>query len=700
VSPSLIKENPLRHRKILAGISAGFVAALAIAVGLTMASADSSTSPPSTTPIKHIVVIFDENVSFDHYFATYPNATNPAGEPGFIPAPGTPSVNGLSGPLLTNNPNSDNPARLDRSQAVTCDQDHAYGAEQQAADAGLMDQFVQFTAGGGCADKSIVMDYYDGNTVTGLWNYAQHYSLNDDSFGTVFGPSTPGALNLISGDNGGATSTAPLPGTLENGTLINDADPTYDDCSSGTTASLSGKNVGDLLNAHNVTWGWFEGGFTPTASNGGKAVCGASHVNIAGAKVNDYVQHHEPFQYYASTANPHHLPPSSVGTIGQTDAANHQYDISYFNQALKHGDLPAVSFLKAAAYEDGHAGYSDPLDEQRFLVNTINALESSPDWSSTAIVIAYDDSDGWYDHVMGPIVRASSGPSDALNGVGKCGNVPANPPASFENDRCGFGPRLPLLVISPWAKQNFVDNTLTDQSSILKFIEDNWELGRIGGGSTDAAAGSLGNMFDFNPNDQRSPKVILDETTGLVVSSSPSGGQGSSSGGGSSGSGGGSGSSGNSDSSGDQGLSDSGGSSGSGAGSGASGNQGSSNQGSAGGQGGSGGQGSSGQGSSGQGSSAHGGTPWSITCSAKSKAAAVTVTCTVGGASSRGASALRFRVVKGAHVLATARTAVHGSSARAVLRTAKPLSRGSYTLRVALTSRAGVIGSQQTVKLG
>ena len=140
-------------------------------------------------------------------------------------------------------------------------------------------------------------------------------------------------------------------------------------------------------------------------------------------------------------------------------------------------------------------------------------------------MIAYDDSDGWYDHVMGPIVRHSDGPSDALTGTGQCGSVPATPPAGFENDRCGFGPRLPLLVISPWAKQNFVDNTLTDQSSITKFIEDNWQLGRIGGGSTDAAAGSLGNMFDFNPNDQRAPKLILDETTGEVVSGG-GGGQG------------------------------------------------------------------------------------------------------------------------------------------------------------------------------
>ncbi|MBV9279571.1 MAG: phospholipase, partial [Chloroflexi bacterium] len=101
----------------------------------------------TATPIKHLVVIFQENVSFDHYFATYPNAANPPGEPKFTALPGTPSVNGLSGSLLTGNPNLVQPFRLDRSQAITCDQNHDYTAEQKAADGGKMDRFVQFLSG-------------------------------------------------------------------------------------------------------------------------------------------------------------------------------------------------------------------------------------------------------------------------------------------------------------------------------------------------------------------------------------------------------------------------------------------------------------------------------------------------------------------------------------------------------------------------
>ena len=149
-------------------------------------------TPRTTTPVKHLVVIFQENVSFDHYFGTYPAAQNPAGEPRFQAASGTPSVNGLSAALRTNNPNAANPRRLDRSEALTCDMDHDYTDEQKAFDHGLMDKFVEYTSGGGCPDKSLVMDYYDGNTVTALWNYAQHFAMSDNSYNTTFGPSTPG----------------------------------------------------------------------------------------------------------------------------------------------------------------------------------------------------------------------------------------------------------------------------------------------------------------------------------------------------------------------------------------------------------------------------------------------------------------------------------------------------------------------------
>jgi len=488
----------------------------------------------TTTPIKHVVVIFQENVSFDHYFATYPQAANLPTEPFWSPAPNTPSVNGLSGPLMTDNPNSATPFRFTRAQAVMCDQDHNYNDEQKAFNGGLMNKFpesvgVGSTTASPCPDfgngKNLTMGYYDGNTVTAIWNYAQHYAMNDNSFGTTFGPSTPGALNLISGQTNGATVTSGSPtGVVSGGSVSGDGRPSLvlDDCTiqTKTLITMSGKNVGDLLNAKNVAWGWFQGGFRPSSVAAGAAVCATTHNNISGASAGtDYIPHHEPFQYYPQTANPHYLTALSTGNIGLNDQANHQYDLADFFTALAAGNLPAVSYLKAAAYQDGHAGYSDPLDEQTFAVNTINTLMQSPFWSSTAIFIAYDDSDGFYDHVIGPILNQSSTSDDFLNGAGSCGNGAG---AMFQG-RCGYGPRLPLLVISPYAKINYVDHTVTDQSSILRFIEDNWNLGRIGNGSADAYAGPVLGMFNFSAT---APAVLLDPTTGLVSSGTGPGGGG------------------------------------------------------------------------------------------------------------------------------------------------------------------------------
>ncbi|GAC1480997.1 MAG: alkaline phosphatase family protein [Candidatus Dormibacteria bacterium] len=492
-----------------------------VAAGILTPTVGSAATPPGTdtgavTPIQHVVVLFQENVSFDHYFATYPRATNPAGEPGFNPSAETPSVNGLNEPLLApNNPNLVQPFRLDRSQFETKDQDHNYTDEQKAFDAGLMDGFVEKVGRGVGGPNGTpggqVMGYYDGNTVTALWNYAQHFAMSDNSYGTVFGPSTPGALNLVSGQTHGFTPDTTSFGIAVTAqtTVVGDPQPAGDICGTRdrtTSIDPNNKNIGDLLNAKGITWGWFQGGF----SN-----CAQTHANMAGVVSKDYIPHHEPFQYYQTTANPAHTPPASVDEVGHNGAANHQYDLTDFWAAVDAHNMPAVDFLKAPAYQDGHAGYSDPIDEQQFIVSTINRLEKTPYWNSTAVVIAYDDSDGWYDHAMSPIVNQSNDPTvDALNGA-SCG-VKVTRVAGGYQDRCGYGPRQPLLVVSPYAKSNFVDHGMTDQASILRFIEDNWQTGPIGNFSFDAKAGSLLNMFAFPPNGPVGGpnKLFLDPTTG------------------------------------------------------------------------------------------------------------------------------------------------------------------------------------------
>lgn len=501
----------------LAGLSSVLLGSAALLLAGASASAEPAAAGFTTrTPIKHVVVIYQENISFDHYFATYPKAENKPEEPKFVAKAGTPSVNGLSGALLTNNPNGVNPVRLDRSAAVTCDMDHDYGPEQNAYNGGLLNRFVEFSGSkkAGC-DPKTVMGYYDGNTVTAWWNYAQNFALSDNFFNTQYGPSTPGVLNLVAGSTGGAIG-GDIPGLVRSGWIISDADPALDECSGGKNKLTikDRKHVGDQLNAKGVTWGWFQGGFKPSETRAdGSIVCGATTANAAGKLVRDYSPHHNPFQYYEHSANPKHLPPSSPEMIGKVDQAKNQYDLTDFWTAVEGGNMPAVVFLKAPAAQDGHAGYSGPLDEQKFLVETINRLQQRPEWASMAIMVAYDDSDGWYDHVMPPLVRASTFPEDALSGPGKCGA--GGTATSISTGPCGYGPRLPFLVVSPYARENFVDSSLADQSSILRFIQDNWSLGRLGGESMDTYAGSIESMFDFEAKPRLTP-VLLDPQTGLA----------------------------------------------------------------------------------------------------------------------------------------------------------------------------------------
>jgi phospholipase C len=610
--------------------------------------------PSTATPVKHVVVIFQENVSFDHYFGTYPNAANLPGENPFKPKRSTPtSINTLKTPLdpthhfapipgvnltsPTQNPNSlqaanfnINPAivingvagrpsnsptpvapfRMSAAQASTADQDHNYPDEQRAMDDGGMDMFPATVGAQDSAASptqpqvapftttSVVLGYFDGNTVTAMWNYAQHFALNDNSYGTTFGPSAPGAINLVSGQTNGVVatnaaanspcspSTTPcMPiGTIDvsnfnfggeadvandghgGASLTSDAQPLGDVCSNRDQVRMGGKNIGDLLNAAHVSWGFFEGGFDLTVINpDGSTGCNRTTTSaITQVKKGDYIPHHQPFQFYASTANPNHTRPASIAEIGNAGPANHQYDIHDFFDAVSAGNFPAVSFLKAPAYQDGHAQYSDPIDEQNFIVTTINFLQKSPEWRHTAVIIAYDDSDGWYDHQMPPIVNPSNNlpmfgtftvagvpgfnaAGDFLNSMagGICNSgaqqgTPTPPKAlagatvgsvqgvANAQGRCGYGPRLPLLVISPFAKSNVVDHTLTDQTSIIRFVEDNWLHGQRIPGSYDAIAGSLIHMFDFDGpgdfgfgDDGGNRILILDPNFGQIVMSQP-----------------------------------------------------------------------------------------------------------------------------------------------------------------------------------
>ena len=348
--------------------------------------------------------------------------------------------------------------------------------------------------------KGLNMGYYDGNTVTALWNYAQNFAMSDNSYDTTFGPSTPGLMNLVAGQTNGAIQTLNGTGNETDGgngtlTVIGDPDPIGDVCSAPTRnqVQMGGKNIGDLLSAAGVTWGSFMGGFDLTAKNAnGTTGCLRSTAPPLSPVTADYIPHHAFFQYWASTANPNHTRPSSISEIGHDGPANHNYDINDFFKALKTGDLaggqlpegPGLSGWPRWLFRS--AGRADLRCERHQL-----PLQKSEDWDSTAVVILYDDSDGWYDHVMSPIVNQSHQSGRCSHSTGACGDGSSALPGIDASNphaqgRCGYGPRQPLLVVSPWARENFVDHTITDQTSVIHFIEDNWLEGqRIGQGSFD-----------------------------------------------------------------------------------------------------------------------------------------------------------------------------------------------------------------------
>jgi phospholipase C len=515
---------------------------------------------PTATPIKHLVVIFDENRSFDHYFGTYPEASNPPGEPAFYASPLTPEVHRLTRRLLTRNPNTRNPIngidginpfRLDRTQANTEGQNHNYTPEQLAYDNGAADRFPAYTGNntvsstGAFGTPGLVMGYFDGNTVTALWNYAQRFAMDDNAYTDTYGPSTPGAVEVVSGTNNGAQVVLGSAATIPDGqgglTLVGDTDPAYDVCSStSNTMMMTSQNIGDLLNASHITWGGFMGGFDlNTVNPNGTTGCGRStYSSVLDTSPKDYVPHHNWFQYYASTSNPTHARPTSLALIGYTDPkdstatpVHHEYDLRDFYATVAAGNFPSVSYIKFPAIGDAHPGNSDPLDEQAHIVQLVNFLEWQPDWKNTAIIITYDDSDGWYDHryaspttssfdsttsentAQGTVVGA-----DQLNAPGMCIGPDAQPGVGVNggvvNGRCGPGTRIPFLIISPWARVNYVDDARITQSSVVRFIEDNWLNGqRIGQGSNDATAGNIMNMLDFKRR-RLAPPLFLDPETG------------------------------------------------------------------------------------------------------------------------------------------------------------------------------------------
>ncbi len=467
--------------------SLGMAFALVSAMSLAMASFAGAESDNGThSPIKHTIILYQENISFDHYFGTYGHGSNG------IPAGSTLThTDGVQtwGPYA--------PTQLSgATQSRTCDVDHNYSNMIRMVDHGAMDQFLQFgndkivtnpsssssttcpkfetIAAPGNGLTALANGYYTGTSgdpnapLQNYWRLASQYTLADNFFQGVYGPSTPGAQWLVAATNNTA----------------GDPNPIGDKCLD-YPAGISPQdipNLGAEATAAGTSWAWFQGGFGSCST----------------PNVDGYSAHHDPFQYFTSTADLNHTWAYDP-RMDYPQANRHQRDLSLLYAALAGSpsvSLPAISWVKAPQLEDGHPGYSGPALEDAFVGDLVARLQASDYWKNTALIIAFDETGGWWDHVAPP---DQGGPfANWVNGLPNLTGCqyPGIPGALC--GEAGFGPRMPVLIVSRFARQGFIDHDLLNTASLDRWVEWNHRLPALGvWGDRDVTAGNLTGAFIF-----------------------------------------------------------------------------------------------------------------------------------------------------------------------------------------------------------
>lgn len=442
-----------------------------IALLMVFSTVGSPTHADSTNPINHIVVIYLENHSFDNLYGQFPGANGiaKAGDAATQVDKDGNAYKALPQPFNSNAKAADSrfPADLPNKpfgidQYVPLDQQtgdlvHRFYQEQLQIDGGKMDKFVAWTDAAG-----LVMGYYD-TTKLGLYKYAQQYTLADNFFHAAFGGSFLNHIWLVCA----CSPTWPdAPANVvaqvdTKGTLVKDGAVTPDGYVVNTSFSVytphpvnvdafhlvppqTAPTIGDRLSAKNVTWAWYSGGWNDA---------------VAGRPDKLFQFHHQAFIYFKNYGD---------GTDGRKTYLKDETD---FMTAVKNNQLPAVSFVKPLGAENEHPGYTDTAQGEKHVAGLIDAIQNSPAWKDTAIIITYDENGGFWDHVAPPKV-----------------------------DKWGPGARVPTIIISPYAKKGFVDHTQMDTTSILAFIENRYGLDPLT--DRDRAASNMLSAFDFTQKAQ------------------------------------------------------------------------------------------------------------------------------------------------------------------------------------------------------
>ncbi len=452
---------------------------LVLLVTLTLVTALPAVDPAGSRaqtgsiPINHIVVIYEENHSFDNLYGLFPGANGIANA---TPAETTQVdkqgvvYDTLPAPLAAavgSNPRQPDPRfpAAMRNQPFllndyvspddkTGDMIHAYYREQYQIDGGKMDKFAAWSDAAGLS-----MGYWDPTGLP-LFEIAKQYTVDDNFFHAAFGGSFLNHMWLICActpvwrDAPAGAVSVPFPNDAEHlqdknvttdGYVVNTSFTVNNPHPSSTAADHLVPNqtlltIGDELSAADVSWAWYSGGWTDALSG---------HPDPL------FQFHHQPFAYFANYAD------------GTEAKAQHLKDETDFEASLTNGTLPAVSFVKPLGPDNEHPGYANISEGEAHAAKLVSEIQQSPYWKDTAIIVTYDEHGGSWDHVAPPVV-----------------------------DKWGPGLRVPTIVISPYAKRGYVDHTQYDTTSILKFIESRFGLKALG--TRDAAANNLLNSFDFS----------------------------------------------------------------------------------------------------------------------------------------------------------------------------------------------------------
>lgn len=394
--------------------------------------ADGAVAPPAASKIEHLVVIVQENHTFDTYFGRYCTAAT-GSNPTCITGPSCCEA----GPMME--PGGSPPSVLDDALNSGRDPNHTQACELAEMNGGKMDKYTT----DGCGDPKNFA-YADPTLIKPYHDLAAGGALADRYFQPLVGQSSSNDMyfaraNYVFTDNSFNPKATGL------NCLLNMRSGEYTD-----------PTIADLLIAKGVSFAWYGEGYQDMKDSPGK--CPAPPSGCA-AKVSTYPCVYDPgdspFQYYPTVR----------------DKAEYIRDFKALALDIGSGKLPAVSFVKPLGYKSEHPGFGDKIsDGIAFVTGVIDAVQKSSYGASTLVLLTYDEGGGFFDHIT--------------------------PPSNAAADGKPYGTRVPLLAVGPFVKKNTVSHVTMEHSSIVKFIEWNWlgETGQLK--TRDGEVNNIGSLLD------------------------------------------------------------------------------------------------------------------------------------------------------------------------------------------------------------